>query len=391
MNIRIIRGTHQIGGSAIEITTKKARIFLDFGEELGEEPKELVVDGVNNGTSNCDAVFFSHSHGDHIGLAHTINDDIPLYLGVDAKEIYKIFIKRIGRNSKISLDRVEGIKTYKANEPVIIKDINVTPYYIDHSAYDSYMFLIEADNKKILYTGDFRGHGFFSKALEPMIKKHIGKVDAIIIEGTTLNRSNEKSKTEIEIENEIKKVVDNNKYVYMIVASTNIHRIAGAYQSVKKQGKYFLVDSKYQKEILSYVKEKHTKESSLYDIKKITVYGKNLDEKIKRQGFLMIGGMKKQNLDIIKKFPDIKIIYSMWDGYLDENRISDDARLYRDNYNLIHIHTSGHADRETLKKVIDITNPDKIIPIHTEAREEYKKMAKENKCVIMNDGEVIEI
>ena len=38
-------------------------------------------------------------------------------------------------------------------------DIRVTPFVVDHSALDAYMFLIEIDGKKILFTGDFREHG----------------------------------------------------------------------------------------------------------------------------------------------------------------------------------------------------------------------------------------
>ena len=34
VKIKIHRGTHQIGGSVVEIKTEKSRIFIDFGEEL---------------------------------------------------------------------------------------------------------------------------------------------------------------------------------------------------------------------------------------------------------------------------------------------------------------------------------------------------------------------
>lgn len=40
----------------------------------------------------------------------------------------------------------------KDGEPVIIKDIKVTPYVVDHSAYNAYMLLIETEGKKILFT-----------------------------------------------------------------------------------------------------------------------------------------------------------------------------------------------------------------------------------------------
>jgi mRNA degradation ribonuclease J1/J2 len=39
--------------------------------------------------------------------------------------------------------------------PITIKDITVTPYIVDHSAYGAFMFLIQADEKKILYTRRF--------------------------------------------------------------------------------------------------------------------------------------------------------------------------------------------------------------------------------------------
>lgn len=37
-------------------------------------------------------------------------------------------------------------------EPFYIKEVKITPYTVDHSAYGAFMFLIEADNKRVLYT-----------------------------------------------------------------------------------------------------------------------------------------------------------------------------------------------------------------------------------------------
>ena len=54
MEIRIYRGTHQIGGCVTEITSGSTRIFIDFGSELpgpdGEQKEEtLSVPGVTEG------------------------------------------------------------------------------------------------------------------------------------------------------------------------------------------------------------------------------------------------------------------------------------------------------------------------------------------------------
>ena len=71
MNIIIHRGTHQIGGSAIEISTKSTRIILDFGNELSLDEKyipiNLDIDGVTKGIPDCDGIVISHYHMDHLG------------------------------------------------------------------------------------------------------------------------------------------------------------------------------------------------------------------------------------------------------------------------------------------------------------------------------------
>lgn len=43
--------------------------------------------------------------------------------------------------------------------------------------------------------------------------------------------------------------------------------------------------------------------------------------------------------------------------------------MFRDSFNnVVDIHTSGHAGRDTIKKVVEIVNPkDEVIVIHKEA------------------------
>ena len=37
-----------------------------------------------------DAVFISHYHGDHMGLAYSINHDIPIYIGENSFKIIQV-------------------------------------------------------------------------------------------------------------------------------------------------------------------------------------------------------------------------------------------------------------------------------------------------------------
>ena len=76
INIKIHRGTNQIGGTITEVFTENTHIFIDFGSELCASPEEstdgVMVEMLKH--SACDAVLFSHYHGDHVGLFQHIPD-----------------------------------------------------------------------------------------------------------------------------------------------------------------------------------------------------------------------------------------------------------------------------------------------------------------------------
>ena len=65
------------------------------------------------------------------------------------------------------------------------------------------------------------------------------------------------------------------------------------------------------------------------------------------------------------------LIYSSWDGYYkdpEQVKVNPTYKQFRDMFhNVVDIHTSGHADRQTIKKVIKTVNPKEVICIHKEA------------------------
>lgn len=64
----------QIGGTITEIYTDNTHIFIDFGSELNADYKEstdaIMSQMIKN--AECDAVLFSHYHGDHVGLMNEV-------------------------------------------------------------------------------------------------------------------------------------------------------------------------------------------------------------------------------------------------------------------------------------------------------------------------------
>ena len=94
MRVNVFRGQNHIGGNIIEITTDKTRILLDVGLELDDENIQLPdVEGLFSDAA-FDAVFISHYHGDHLGLAYYIDNRIPLYMGDASYRIVRPTAKR---------------------------------------------------------------------------------------------------------------------------------------------------------------------------------------------------------------------------------------------------------------------------------------------------------
>ena len=233
--ITIYRGSHQIGGCATEISTGKHRVIIDFGANLpdndnedvmtDEELTETVFDG-----RPCDGVLFTHYHGDHMGLYKKIPQNVPLYIGSTAKKILEILTEKLDsrpNTAEKGLPRIKDMACYIPGHKMVFGDIGITPFFVDHSALDAYMFLLEAGGKKILFTGDFREHGIMGKnnVLERMVQKYIGEVDILITEGTMLSRLEERSKnpiqTEDDLENRARELFQENKESVILLSSTN--------------------------------------------------------------------------------------------------------------------------------------------------------------------------
>ncbi len=78
---------------------------------------------------------------------------------------------------------------------------------MDHSAFDSYAFLVEADGKSLIYSGDFREQGRKQGAFQWFLDNAPEDIDVLLLEGTVLDRELKrkgagefKSETEIEAE-----------------------------------------------------------------------------------------------------------------------------------------------------------------------------------------------
>ncbi|MCL2484549.1 MAG: MBL fold metallo-hydrolase [Endomicrobia bacterium] len=405
MKIKIHRGTHQIGGCITEIKTAKARIIIDIGSELptAEKKKDtgIAIEGVTTGKPDCDGIFVTHYHGDHIGMFEKVLPEVPIYMGEIAKQIFAVVQQAIKTKlKKGNPELIETFKTFTPGKKLKIKDITITPLMVDHSAFDAYALLIEAEGKRILHTGDFRMHGARGKKMPLVFAKYAGNLDVLITEGTMLGRPGEKVMTEHEMGKIAEKLMRENKNTLVLCSSTNIDSIAAFYNAAIANRKPFIVYD-FQDDILKIMNA--TSKSSYYDFTRQTVYkynpkNKKLHDYMNSRGFcMMIRANNRANSvpqQVMKAFPDNLLIYSLWAGYLEKHRPAYDEykaefidNAIKTGSKFAELHTSGHATAEDIKKLCEITKPKIVIPIHVEEPQAFTRLGIKGNIKVLNDGE----
>ena len=150
LNINVLRGANQIGGSLISVSCGETTILLDAGEELeGADGIPPQAEALAR-PSGYDAVFVTHYHRDHLGLVYRASPDIPLYLG------RKAWAVQTAADQYKSQKPLHPAGFLEDRMPIQIGPITVTPYLCDHSAFDSYMLLVEGTGNSLLFPGVFK-------------------------------------------------------------------------------------------------------------------------------------------------------------------------------------------------------------------------------------------
>lgn len=394
MQIVIHRGAHQIGGCCTEIRTEQARILIDLGQELpkpGEEQALLSLPGITTGDAECDGVFFTHYHGDHIGLLDTILPAIPVYIEAASKDICVRLYRRLAIHDpaySAVIDRLESAIPLIPLHPVRIGDLRITPFTVDHSAYNACMFLIEREGKKILHTGDFRTHGFRGKGVLSVLRRYVGQVDVLITEGTNLSRPEVNAVTEHDLSRQAAEYLKRWKNVFVLCSSTNIDRLAGLYAAARRVKKPFICDG-YQADILRTVTDYGGKRISLYDFSHVLTYGDNLLPLMREKGFCMPVRINDRFHSIMGRFPKEEsiLLYSMWAGYQERD---PKLKQFVSEYHWEYFHTSGHASKTQLQLACREVMPRiGVIPIHTETPDVLNEIVAPCPVLRIKDGEAL--
>lgn len=397
----IHRAATEIGGNCIEIRASSGeRLLLDAGRPL-DTPDDAAtpVPATLDVTSTVAGILLSHAHTDHCGLLENLPTAWPVYCG-EATEVLLHLSAAMGKKPIR-----QSCTLWKSARAFAIGPFTVTPYLIDHSAFDAYALRIEVDGKHILYSGDFRFHGRKGKLTEKLMRDLTDQVDVLIMEGTNLPKSGTPDKptpTEKELERDFIRLFKECKgRVFVSWSAANIDRTVTLYRACIQSGRILVPDI--------FTTLVQTRLAPFADIPQPEWTGGHMKTVVTRKmlsvlrrlgedtfveylkGFqaAMSAGTLASNPQrwvimardsLVGDFGDKGVmptvedvwVWSLWKGYLEKDN-TQKMRNYFTPCRMEHIHTSGHASFNDLRRFADTVKPKMLVPVHGEAWGEHKE------------------
>lgn len=189
MRIGFLGGAREVGRIGISVKSEKTQVLLDYGVMLDREPGFPM----HVPPKEVDALILTHSHLDHSGALPIfyIEGKRPLYTNKLNLELTQLLIRDFIHLSGYYLPfeylelgammRSNKHLEFKAKEEV--GDMQFQLLNAGHTPGSAHV-LVEANGKRLLYTGDFNTD---ESKLLPGATMDYGNLDAVIIESTYAN------------------------------------------------------------------------------------------------------------------------------------------------------------------------------------------------------------
>lgn len=476
-------GVGEIGGNKILLEDQDTRVFLDFGMSFKQSEKFFsefmqprkcnclkdfyatgllpVLEGVyrldyleyhgcEHEPRMVDGVLISHAHADHAQYIHHLRCDIPLYMSPESYAILKT-LEETGSGGFSDLTRLkkdfclrpkkrgEGltrligddakedrvINLVRDGEAFRVGEVEVRAFSVDHSLPGAFAYLVHASEASILYTGDFRFHGYRGEQTVRMVEEAgEEKVDILVTEGTNINEASRSS--EEDVRRKAKRVVDGTRGLTIVnFPQRDLDRLITFRNIARDTGRQLVLGFKHAymleqfQELRDYprlddpyicffadrkgwglvgrddypvgiIKQDYSKWERRYlDLPNTLNYR---DVKADQKNYLLYCSFYQLNeLIDVEPASGSTFIRSICEPFNEEMEIDEErVRNWLKLYGLgppWQIHASGHASGSEIRGMIHTLDPKKIIPVHTESPEAFKE-AYGNTCIV-RQGEKI--
>jgi Cft2 family RNA processing exonuclease len=388
LKIEVLGGAREVGGSCISVESDSCKIALDYGIKLDEEPKKLPRD--------FDAVVISHAHLDHTGsLLSLCKNNNPTIVGSDISRDVTVDllhdmvnIQTENGNLNYNDSHAEKVRScWWSRDSVALPGMKINLQSAGHVA-GAKITSLEAEKKRIVYTGDFCLHDteiLQGCKMETLPKKpdvlimestYGGKVRPprsellddfmqemlttmqhrgnILIPTFAFHRSQEMAKR---LDTAIQRGILPRYHVYTI--SNLAHKINGYYNQNKG---LFTKEIKQQKQPFNYRHVKHLYRTNQIEEPAIVICTSGFGHAGASLRLLTEWCADKDNAVILTSGylpPDSPLKQAKEEGFF-----KTDEQTYTVNATVRQIELSGHADQNELIKFVKKLKPKQTVLVH---------------------------
>jgi ribonuclease J len=301
----------------------------------------------------------------------------------------------------------KNIHLFKSGDKIKIKHLVIEPIHVEHSVPGAYGFIIHTSKGPLVYTGDFRMHGPRSDMTKEFIEKsRKSKPIAMLCEGTRMCCEAEHSYTEKEVEEKVLEIVSKSKgTVFGYFSMSNVDRLMSFYNAAVRNNRILVIDTKLAY-IIDNLKDKITALPDVLKDKNIKVYFRISKtctfcekdyfvwERPYMQNMITYKEIAKKPKNYVMHLSFFKLIelvylqpknadfiYSSSEHFY-EGEDNEEQRTVWENWmkhfgiNFHKAHCSGHASRDDIIETVKKINPKVLIPVHTQAHDEFSKIHK---------------
>ncbi|MDY0062568.1 MAG: MBL fold metallo-hydrolase [Myxococcota bacterium] len=385
-------------------------MLLDLGRPLDAGPGARVplppVDGLDGRSDSLLGILLSHPHCDHWGLVPEVPQAAPIYMGAAASQIL-----REAAFFGAGPFEVRPAGFLSDRTPFDLGPFRITPYAVDHSAFDAYALLVEADGQRLFYTGDFRGHGRKAALFARLLREPPDSVDTLLMEGTRVLKAGQDLgalATEVDVERDLQAFLEEQPGPVLVAMSAqNIDRLVSVFRACRSTDRTLVVDlyaaavaratgraTIPQPGFAGYrvwvpqrqrVLVKEAEEFERVRLGGARIFPEELTLIRDRSVFLFRPGLAAE-LARAGVVEHARLVWSLWPGYL---RPPHDARIrpFLDQHCIapVVLHCSGHATVADLRRLVGALRPRRVVPIHTLGRDRYPDLFADVTQVDLHD------